>query len=290
MLNGKYNNKREKLILKNTNTNKIYKISLRGIIKNKNIFNDNINKESVINLAKEKFGLINIDNKRYKNIDTKFKFTDGTYLYNYSYKSIENNKKISPFSIHNIYTNKNIDSFLLENGYNIKRLTGYEHSDKLIKFKCNDCGNVWETSFSIIRSCSIGCPVCAAMSHKGGFNSETANRFKNKWIKIKSNLYLFKIYNKNKMFYKIGITTKKDPNNRFDKEYMYDYKYDLLFSKINNLYENVLFEDYLHNKFSKYSYIPENKISGYTECYNLELGEQYIVKTIKGDYYEAKKV
>ena len=89
---------------------------------------------------------------------------------------------------------------------------------------------------------------------------------KNKNIK-QSQLYLIKCTKGNEVFLKLGLTTKSIKD-RFKIDMPYSYE---VLATMNVKVDVLLdYEQALHSLFSKQSYTPAIKFSGYTECYNLE--------------------
>lgn len=85
-------------------------------------------------------------------------------------------------------------------------------------------------------------------------------------ISKESILYLVKIYNENEEFYKIGKSIY-GANKRF-KYSPLPYKFDIIReykAEIGLIYD---LEIELHRKYKSYSYKPQIKFGGYTECYS----------------------
>lgn len=110
-----------------------------------------------------------------------------------------------------------------------------------------------------------GCDKCARMN--ATLYSETIlNRNKEKWCCVDATLYIIKCYNKDELFYKIGIT-KKEIHQRFKTNAHMPYNYEILYSKKSNLYDSVKLEIYLHKIHDDFKYIPKITFGGYTECF-----------------------
>jgi ribosomal protein L36 len=108
-----------------------------------------------------------------------------------------------------------------------------------------------------------GCQKC----REGYFSLKTAKKYKNKWINEDALLYLVKFFNKNEIFYKIGITTQTIKQ-RFCTRKDVPYNIKLINQFKINLYNAIILENKLHSYFKNYSYIPKIKFGGYTECFS----------------------
>lgn len=84
--------------------------------------------------------------------------------------------------------------------------------------------------------------------------------------KVKSFLYLIKLYNDNEEFFKIGISVHKFC--RFYQIMKFGYKCEIIYMLCGNDYSTFLkLEEYLHCKYANNRYSPLIKFGGYCECY-----------------------
>lgn len=91
-------------------------------------------------------------------------------------------------------------------------------------------------------------------------------------------LYLLKFTKGKEQFYKIGktyTTIKERYRKNKDKN---PYKYEVLHTFVSDALTISDLETSLHIKYGKYNYIPKDKFGGYTECYNLKLPIEEIIK------------
>ena len=91
-----------------------------------------------------------------------------------------------------------------------------------------------------------------------------------------TSLYLIECKSESEQFYKIGKTFK-GVKSRFSGKLL-PYDYIILFIHNGNAGEIWDLEESLHIKFKKYSYKPNLFFSGFSECYNLSLPIQEIIK------------
>ena len=107
--------------------------------------------------------------EEYKGIDTKIKFKCkicGSVFIKTPYSIVKRKQGCKECSRNNMRikmskTNKQFLEELKQTNLNIKPIEEYKGTDTKIKFKCLDCGNIWETTpYSILRA-KYGCPKCA---------------------------------------------------------------------------------------------------------------------------------
>jgi hypothetical protein len=119
------------------------------------------------------------------------------------------------------------------------------------------------------------CKKCSYDELDIGFTEED-------FIKIANNrvchLYLVSMEYKGEGFIKIGITSR-EVCKRLNK-----HKYELL-DKFSSGARNIfILEKFLHNRLKRYKFIPKNKFSGHTECYN----EKYLIN-IKHEFRRVQE-
>ena len=113
------------------------------------------------------------------------------------------------------------------------------------------------------------CPECSlitAWKNNTYYNKTNAEKNKEKWLTIPTNLYVIKMNCEDEEFYKIGITNSKI-SRRFRP---HDTKYSIEVITIieTNRYNAVLLETELHNINKEFKYEPKHKFRGYTECFS----------------------
>lgn len=129
-----------------------------------------------------------------------------------------------------------------------------------LRFKCKNDSVIWTARpDDILRG--KGCPVC---NRKGGYSSYSSREFK----KIKE-MYLYKVLlsYKCEVFYKIGISI--NPSTRYTSYSPYKVKQIIVEEKYTDAEQAFLDEQFLHNLYSEYKYIPKYKFGGYTECFSI---------------------
>lgn len=154
--------------------------------------------------------------------------------------------------------------------YNYSKVD-YKGALNTIKVICKTHG-VFEQTASVHLSGS-GCSLCNC------YNGYTKSKYVdlcNKHYKGLSNFYIIKLYNKEEVFYKIGITCR-DINKRYKQSHLNNYlKKDVLF--IDQLPVELIFdlEKHLISKYSKYKYVPiDTMFDGKSECISI-LPQNYL--------------
>jgi hypothetical protein len=107
-----------------------------------------------------------------------------------------------------------------------------------------------------------GCQKCADLKHgdyRPWFIKTYFDRYPEK-KDIKATLYL--LYNKEENFYKIGITTKDNIDERI--KYMSHYTFDVIDKVSDNMYNIAIAEQEILKVSTKYK--PKKRFGGYTEC------------------------
>jgi hypothetical protein len=142
----------------------------------------------------------------------------------------------------------------------------YVNARTKLKLKCLVDGYEWSATWNSLQN-GHGCPICAKVAYvnNSGYNITLAERNKVEWVNKKTNVYLIKCYNENETFYKIGIA--KNVKVRFSGNCM-PYEYTVLKEIKTNLYDAIYLEKKLHSLNKEFSYIPQIKFDGYTECFS----------------------
>lgn len=107
----------------------------------------------------------------------------------------------------------------------------------------------------------VGCPKCNSMH----FHLKSILKHSSDYKANECELYIIEMFNNNEKFYKIGITTR-GVSTRF--KILKFYKYNVISTIKDTTYNIKFLENYIHEKLSKYSYIPEYKFDGHTECFS----------------------
>jgi len=152
------------------------------------------------------------------------------------------------------------------NRYDYKDIE-YTHSRQKVKIKCSTHGTFEQTPSTHLKG--SGCQKCASL----------INVYKREdYIKLSKNaiLYLVLLEFGDEKFYKIG-KTKNTTNERL--------------SNNTSIYKHIVVNEYLdtsgtifdleielHNKYLEYKYKPKVIFAGHTECYNLDLPIEEIIK------------
>ncbi len=84
-----------------------------------------------------------------------------------------------------------------------------------------------------------------------------------------AHLYLmeFKALVGSEHFWKVGITTCKNPSGRIDFSMMGNYKVTVIDSIETNLHDAQVLEGRYHEEYCHLQHVPEHWFSGYTECF-----------------------
>ena len=120
----------------------------------------------------------------------------------------------------------------------------------------------------------IKCRKCNQGNTLGVFNIKNAENHKEVWLNIPAWLYFLEIDNGIKTFYKVGLVTKKDINNRL-KEFPKHFKTKLLYFEEGNLYNLTFCESQILKDFKLFSYFPSEDFRGKKECFTQNPLEYY---------------
>lgn len=166
---------------------------------------------------------------------------------------------------------KNMMIEIYGNVYEYKDITN-ESFRNYVEFKCPKHG--WQKRpWNLFYSHKTSCLKCnkERMVARGFTKEKYVNICKGR----DSFLYLLKFKNTKEEFYKIGLTL------RSIKERFYGNSYEIItMFKKRDSPENIFdIEKELHNKYKQYKYVPKFKFNGYTECYNLNLPINKIIKS-----------
>jgi len=103
-----------------------------------------------------------------------------------------------------------------------------------------------------------GCMKCSHDNHPGGYGSVYKH-----FPETKVSIYLFKCYNDNEEFYKVGLSTEPEK-----RALNIPYKVDIISSYKSTVGELYPIEQNYHKKFKQLniSYKPEKYFGGWTEC------------------------
>ena len=157
------------------------------------------------------------------------------------------------------------------NKYNYDKCN-YINTRTKIKITCPYHGVFLQTPNS--HKQGHGCPKCNKV---GGYSFKLFN--KGVYDKSKpSVLYLLKFYNKDEVFYKIGITTRSIKQRYHGEK---NYAYDIVLSIDTTLYKSFCVEQSMISKFERYKYVPKLTFDGFSECFNLtETNVHYLCQSI----------
>lgn len=149
-------------------------------------------------------------------------------------------------------------------------LVKYKNNTTKVKIICPKHGEFKQRPKSHKKG--EGCYYCGIENHAingmGFYSKKRAEKHKNKWSKIKANLYYVKITTEEDSFYKIGITTQRiEDRFKYLKGHL-----DIIYSLESNLYEVCVKESTILRKYNKLQYIPKNKNKYHnTECFKKHL-------------------
>lgn len=132
----------------------------------------------------------------------------------------------------------------------------YEGNDKTIEVKCNTCDTIFYPIVNnILRG--TGCPHCAELSKE------------HRWKDEPTTFYIIKFIHKNKVLYKIGITTRDiQTRYKFDFKGAYEVVYEKSFSEGR---EPFTLEQKLRGKIYKYNFKGESPfiLTGTNEIFEI---------------------
>lgn len=210
-------------------------------------------------------------NEKHLIMDTKY-----DYVYYVELSRIINNES-NPlrFSRSNPCTLHNIKIFLINNNSKCKLLSrNYVNGDLNLKWECLECGQTFKASlFNQIKRIENNDGICSECVYNQIIEyysiGNILNRKLDNSINNESYLYFVNIKTINNEFKKIGITTRSVKNRLYDinNDISIESNINILYKSKLSLYECIFLENYLHNHFKDYSYIPEEYFRGYTECF-----------------------
>ena len=159
---------------------------------------------------------------------------------------------------------------MVEKFPNIHINTNFSSMSEEIIFICKEHGEFIKTVGNLLQS-THGCNKCAEKYtiKPGGIGGFTEGFFEKnpKEADRDAILYMIKFNKKdgNEQFYKVGITTR-DIRDRFAYD-LKSYDIDILETYKGKLLDIFRKEQEIHNTNKEFSYVPNEKIVGYTECY-----------------------
>lgn len=130
---------------------------------------------------------------------------------------------------------------------------------------------------------SSGCPKCYDERRIGRTGtSGYCERFFNSYPEKKTTpaiLYVAKMHDKNDIFFKVGITTKRNIKERF----YYKSKNGTVITPVIE-YQDALYDAYLKEKhlltvLAPYRFFPNRKFGGYTECFKINYDTISLLET-----------
>lgn len=229
-----------------------------------------------------------LNNEKYISTQQKVDVVDNdNYLNNVSISDLNRGVPVI-FSSNNKYIIKNINTFLVKNDCKSELVSKkYCGTHVELKFKCNECGSVYKSTFANIKrrqsnNSDCSCLDCSYLNNTS-YNITLANRNKDELEKMSGNIYLIKMFDKSisEEFYKIGIT-KNSLDERYNYNNMSNYKYEEILFYKTSMYNAIKIEKILKNELSIKSYIPNNKFGGYTECF-IDIDVDNIKRIIKNN-------
>lgn len=145
----------------------------------------------------------------------------------------------------------------------------YEGSGTILNIICWIHGVFMQVSSDHLEGC--GCPECgnlSRMGNKGGYSRILLNSDISIYKNTKCLLYFLKLSGNGEDFYKVGITV-----NKLSKRLSSIRKYNKQVIKEveMNLYDAYIKEQSIIKKFANFKYVPKIKISGYTECFSINI-------------------
>lgn len=144
----------------------------------------------------------------------------------------------------------------------------YKGTKIKVEIICKEHGSFFQRPQNHMRG--EGCPKCSVvkanktkleMGYGNNFSRSSYGKFKGD-----SNVYVFKLYNKNELFYKIGIT--KNIGSRIKLLNKDGYNVDCLYNYKSTCLDCWDIEKMLHFNFKNIRYTPKLKFKGSTECFN----------------------
>jgi len=165
-------------------------------------------------------------------------------------------------------------------------ITKNEHFIKIVKEVHNDFYNYDRLSLITKQDyIEVGCPVhgyykVRASHHEAGvkcrkcnqgnplgvYSIPNAENHKEQWLCTDAWLYFLEIKSEDTVFYKVGVVTKEDINNRL-KEFPKHYDITVLYFEKDNLYNHTFSETQILSDFKHKMFIPKEDFRGKKECF-----------------------
>lgn len=209
---------------------------------------------------------------------------DCKYVIHRTSSSLLANDLISCPVCDNRLTNK-IDKYNLINkhckkiGYTLVSKE-YKRAKETLKFICNK-GHRFQMTPDGFMNASNRCKICSYETNVSGlYKLNHYKTLKDKLINEQCYIYLAYFYSEEESFYKIGLTS--NIKSRFKSVYR-KYKMKYLLIQKGNTYILGLLELFILNYFKYFSYRPNKKFSGYTECLNIGIDLKLICNFIQCD-------
>lgn len=120
----------------------------------------------------------------------------------------------------------------------------------------------------------IKCRNCNQGNSLGVFSKGNAENHKEQWLKIDAWLYFLEIKTESKVFYKVGVVTKEDIENRL-KEFPKHYKIEVIYFEKGNLYDHTFSETRIIEDFKNIRFYPNEEFRGKNECFKENPLEYY---------------
>lgn len=170
------------------------------------------------------------------------------------------------------------------NGYYTYDRTEYVNSRTPVIITCPVHGDFEQGAGSHLEG--YGCPKCGDLKHgdyRPWYISTYFDRFPEKKT-VPATLYL--LYSKEESFYKVGITTKDDLNDRV--RYMANYSFEIVDYVGDIMYNVALAEQDILNNSTQYH--PTKKFGGHSECIKEYVDiRKYLPEKGRQPYMEEKR-
>lgn len=117
------------------------------------------------------------------------------------------------------------------------------------------------------RNCNQGNPL-------GVFNKGNAENHKEHWLQIDAWLYFLEIRFEKETFFKVGVVTNENIDNRL-KEFPKNYSIKVIYFEKGNLYNHTFSESKILEDFRSLKYHPNEEFRGKNECFKENPLEYY---------------
>lgn len=148
----------------------------------------------------------------------------------------------------------------------------YESNKHKVKLRCKIHNYEYKQRPSHHTAGAQGCPYCVKQTIK--YSEENFKNHEDFFKGKKGFFYVLKLYDKNEMFYKIGITSQNKMKYRTE-QLSKNYKVKIEYKLLDDLENCFMLEQRFLKEFEHFKYVPKKYFTGYTECLTVSPVDYY---------------